>query len=140
MIVKKTVPLSENDVFAIYRLPKSTDIILVQQKNKFLLKFDESLFKKEGFVFFPFDQSKNTPLFINADIVYKNTDFEFNTTKEFSSIDITKSEYTKKVAYFVENIKNEYRKIVLSRTKSIKNNNTNLHQLFLNLEQKYKNA
>jgi len=140
MITKKTLALSENDAFAIYRIPNTEDIITIVQNNNRLNKFDDSVSKKEGFVFFPFNDDKNIPVFFVADKIYVNAGFEFNTTKTYTTRDITKTHYQQKATFFIDEIKSGYRKIVLSRTKSVTNKNTDLNKLFFALEEKYKNA
>ncbi len=132
--------LTENDVFAAYRLPDEEDYFIVLQNSKKIYHFDKACYKKRGFAIFPFDKNKNTPVFIRADQVFKNIDFSFNTGTFHENSDICKQEYTAKLNEFINEIESGYRKIVLSRTKSIQNNNTDIYQLFRALDEKYKNA
>ena len=132
--------LTENDVFAAYRLPNEEDFFIVLQNSKKMNPFDESCYKKRGFVIFPFDKSKNIPVFIHADKVFKNIDFSFKTSIIHKNDNIVKQDYIEKVNEFITAIKSGYRKIVLSRTKSITNNNVDIYRLFRALDKKYKEA
>ncbi len=137
---QNTIILSENDTFAVYRLPYSNDVTLIKQVKKDLSEFKNFLFRNKGFAFFPFDKNLNPPIFITADEIYKNANFRFKIKKSLVSSDISKKEYIEKVAFFIDRIKSEYRKIVLSRTKTINNINIDIHLLFSELESNYKNA
>lgn len=109
---------SEEDVFAAYSLPGTTDYHLVVQNKQILYPVN---FSKRGFVVSPFFQSLAQPIFqIMADEEEINENFSFRTRKPIFSRDISKKQYIVNV----EKVRNELRKIanskvILSRTKSV---------------------
>lgn len=132
--------LTTDDTFAIYRLPDSaTTYIILQEKNDFFL-FNKSAVNNKGFVFYPFDVKTHSPLFIQADKIIKNPKFSFKSEKIDKSVDIIKTEYIKKAKIFIKKTENEFTKIVLSRKKSIKNDNLEIANIFQELNKKYPNA
>ena len=132
--------LTQNDIFAVYRLPHSDKRYLILQNSKKNTLFEKKSLEKAGFAFHPFSTEKHKPLFINADDIFINKAFNFKVENTYKSVDITRNEYLNKSKLFIKEIKKGYRKIVLSRTKSIKNNNVNLFKLFEKLEISYPNA
>lgn len=140
MTIQNKLVLSSNDIFAIYRLPKTNEIIILKQNESKKILFNESCLNKKGFVFYPFDENKNIPLFIKADEVYLNKEFSFFPIESKSNKNISKVEYLEKASHFIKAIKTNFRKIVLSRTKTISKNNEDLFLLFSELEDKYKDA
>ncbi len=132
--------LTENDVFAVYRLPNDKDFFVVLQNSKKMNPFDKTCCEKQGFVFFPFDKNKNTPLFLHADMVFRNIEFSFKTSMIHKKNDISKQEYIQKLNAFISATKSAYRKIVLSRTKSVTNNSADIYRLFRALDKRYKDA
>ena len=132
--------LTQNDIFAIYKLPDSKNRITIIQNSRENILFDKYSLNKKGFVFYPFSVIKHKPLFINADEIHINKDFHLEVTSIDSSYDIIENEYLQKIDFYIKKIKAGYRKIVLSRTKSIINNNLNLFDLFKKLENSYPNA
>ncbi len=132
--------LTQNDIFAIYRLPHSDNRIIIIQNSKENILFNENSFNKKGFVFYPFSTENHPAIFINADEIHINKNFDLRIENINNSIDITKREYLKKIKFFVEEIKNGYRKIVLSRTKSLKKDSFDLFRLFIELDNSYSNA
>ncbi len=137
---QKELLLTENDVFAVYRLPNEEDFFIILQNSKKMNPFDKTCYKKQGFVIFPYDKNKNEPVFIQVDKVFKNIDFSFKTNIVYKNNDIEKQDYIKRLNEFITAIKLGFRKIVLSRTKSVPNNNTDIYRLFRALDKKYKNA
>ncbi len=77
MTFQNKLVLSTNDTFAIYRLPKTNEIIILKQNESNNILFNESCIKKKGFAFYPFNENKNIPLFIKADEIYLNKEFSF---------------------------------------------------------------
>lgn len=140
MIEQNSLILSDRDAFAVYREPYSNDIVIVKQENSHFYKFDKFFFRQKGFVLFPFDENQNKPVFIKADSIYINKKFKFDTRNKCTVVNISKDDYLLKANGFIEKIKSGFRKIVLSRTKSILRDNIDIYQLFMKLELKYKNA
>ena len=132
--------LTQNDIFAVYRLPGSKHRVIINQNLKESIPFNKDSLNKSGFVFSPFSSDKHKPLFINADKIYIEKSFEFEVKNTDNTIDINQKKYLSKINFFIKEIKKGYRKIVLSRTKSIINNNIDLFNIFKGLEISYPNA
>jgi len=132
--------LSPNDIFAIYRLPNTSETVLIKQSTDKIFVFNEPQLKDKGFVFYPFDNNMHTAIFIKADKIYKNLTFKFRISSINNEIDKTKNEYLIKANEFIEATKTTFRKIIFSRTKTIENNEISIEEIFSKLSSKYKNA
>ncbi|MDV7395140.1 chorismate-binding protein, partial [Arthrospira platensis SPKY1] len=94
----------------------------------------------KGFVFSPFDQNSEIPVFIRADKIYYNQKFCFVPDKICLLEETEKTEYLETAEKFINAINSGFRKLVLSRIKALKTKKNDVFEIFEILQRKYKNA
>ena len=131
-----------DDTFVAIRFPKAKDFFLMTPKDD-ILHFDiNDMFSKQGFVFYPFDESGENapPLFIEAKKIFINKRFSFYPeTKDFTYA-MTFDEYMDKARLFINATKDKFRKLVLSRMKNIESGVLDLYYIFEKAAKKYPGA
>ena len=134
------IQLNENDIFAAFRLPGSEQFCLMIQETDDAILFSQNAFNDKGFAFFPFDQNSELPLFIRADKIYHNQKFSFTTDKISHIQGTTEAKYLETAEKFINAVDSGFKKLVLSRTKTLTAAKNNVFELFEILEKQYKNA
>lgn len=140
MAQAKTIYFKPDDIFVIYRLPNEDETVLIRQLNNQPYDFNADKINKKGFVFHPFNNENHPAIFINADKINKNYNFKFDISEVNNEIDNTKSDYMTKADSFISATKDTFRKIILSRTKTVQNKNIPIDEIFYSLCTNYKNA
>ncbi len=145
--------INEDLPFALYRIPESSEVVLLlSRRDVEICDFEALRTKGAGFVLHPFKCSKDKPIFyINADVVL-NIDIN-----QLSNLDITlgvkcrdfflennidKEEYIKRVEKIINSInKGILEKLVFAKTKTVNYYlKSDLRNLFFNIEQNDKAA
>ena len=134
------IKLSQNDIFAAFRLPGSENFSLMIQQSDDANLLSSDSFNEKGFVFFPFDQKSELPLFIRADKIYHDQKFRLVPDKISQAQETVEAEYLETAEKFINAISSGFSKLVLSRTKTLKTTKNDVFKLFEILEKKYKNA
>ena len=137
------IKLDSADIFAAFRLPGTKSFFLITQEKKDIPFDIKDIFSKCGFVFFPFDKdNKNAPpLFIEANNIYENKKFSFYTEqKDTNPFDGSKEAYLEKADFFINATRAKFRKLVLSRTKTVKANTIDLYHIFEKAAKRYPQA
>ena len=128
--------------FVVYKKPLEHKLGLFIQNDKELITL--STFREQGFVFAPFQNTKNTVLIPGAPVYIENFDLDFDisepSTKEVVD-ENQKSKHTALVSKAIEEIKkSDLQKVVLSREQSIPLEKSNPINLFKKLITKYTTA
>lgn len=148
--------IEEDLPFALYRLPKSREVVLLlSQSDVDVSGFDDLKDKGEGFVLHPFKYSNENPIYyIKADkvlslsvddIPYSDMVSEIKYEEAFQNPDlkdINREEYLIRIKSIVDRInKGELEKLVFSKTKTIGSyRKLDLRNLFFKMEENYKDA
>ena len=132
--------LDQTDIFAAFRLPGTKETCLMIQRNESISLFDADSLNKKGFAVYPFDDKDETAIFINSDELYFNAEFCFHSENHCNSPSELKDDYLENAEIFIEAVKTNFEKLVLSRTKSVNYRGGNLYDLFKILEKKYNDA
>jgi len=129
------------DPFAVYSLPGEKDYYLVIAGDLPDAVLSPANLNEKGFILHPFMLSQESPaLFLKAEQTLKNQAFSFNTASGKSTESTAKDAYLTLANQFIRASSGEYLKLVLSRTKTIENNKTDLFELFIALQKKHTNA
>lgn len=134
------IQLNQNDIFAAFRIPGSEDFTLMLQQSNDTILFGHDSLNSKGFVFSPFDQNSEVPVFIRADKIYYNQKFCFVPDKICLLEETEKTEYLETAEKFINAINSGFRKLVLSRIKALKTKKNDVFEIFEILQRKYKNA
>jgi len=134
------IQLNQKDIFVAFRLPGSEQFCLMIQETDDAIVFDHEAFNDKGFAFFPFDQNSELPLFIRADKTYHNQKFRFAPEKISHIHGTTEAEYLETAEKFINAVSSDFKKLVLSRTKTLKTTKNDVFELFKILDKKYRNA
>ncbi|MEY8849163.1 chorismate-binding protein [Psychroserpens sp. XS_ASV72] len=138
------VHLANNLPCVVYRKPNQTLVHVILQKDDQLHITTD--FTESGFVFAPFDDSKDAVLMpFDASKVYSydlgTTDFDSNSNEISESSETDKEIHINLVKKGIETIqKGSMQKVVLSRCETQKTQNGSALQLFLKLLSGYSNA
>jgi isochorismate synthase len=134
------INLSYKDIFAAFKLPGDEDSCLMIQKDETHFSFGIDSLNLNGFAVYPFDAIKEKGIFIKADETYFNEKFCFNPENYSNRIAENREDYLQNAELFIEEVKSNFEKLVLSRTKSIKSDTGNMYELFRILGSKYPDA
>ncbi|MEM6319372.1 MAG: chorismate-binding protein [Bacteroidota bacterium] len=136
-----SIPLTDKETFALYRLPNEKDHFLVSQEDGQYSLYDNHTFDQKGFVFYPFTRSSGKPsVFIKADTVLQNPVIRFHSTHQNLTHSISKTTYIHKVNQFIGATKARFKKLIFSRIKKIDTAPGNLFRLFEALKKSYPSA
>ncbi|MBK7094053.1 MAG: chorismate-binding protein [Saprospiraceae bacterium] len=134
------INLSYKDIFAAFKLPGNEDSCLMLQKDEMLFSFGIDSLNSKGFAVYPFDDTQEKSIFIKADESYYNEEFCFYPENYSNRLKESREDYLQNAELFIDEVKSNFKKLVLSRTKSIKTDPGNIYELFKILGSKYPNA
>ena len=133
--------LTNQQSFALYRLPNALTHFLVKQKDDNHTRFDHRTFDKQGFVFYPFSKSARHPaVFIKNEVVLPNAVVHFYSEHQKELKVISKTAYLEKVRQFINATESQFKKLIFSRIKLINMPMGDLFELFKALKAAYPKA
>lgn len=132
----------EKDIFAVYSLPGESTFTLIQQREGNEMADDFPGEADRGFLFHPFEPNEKFPLiFIQADLIHRNTPFSFHPQSDHSFTSTSKKTYLQLARKFITSINHEeFNKLVLSRIESGSLKGQRASDLFHALIKTYPNA
>ena len=136
--LQQRIYLTSKDTFALYSLPDDDNHFLMRQFTNILIPFNVQTVHKEGFVFYPFEESVKYPsILIKKEAFIKNPLVQFVATHKENLTCISKNQYLRTVSKFIKATQKEYQKIIYSRIKPFQFDTGNLFELFMALKEMY---
>lgn len=140
---KLTTFYQEEKPFVVYRKPNSTDIFGFFMQDETVLFTDD--FSESGFIFAPFNSEEKAILFPfeKSEFITEKLSLDTFITDEktFSADKASKEYHIKLVEKTIKEIKkNDFKKVVISRTEEVEISDFNLLEIYQKLLQNYKNA
>ncbi|MBT8218865.1 MAG: chorismate-binding protein [Bacteroidia bacterium] len=133
----RNIALGEEDLFVVYRMPRESNHYLILDRP-----VEEKEEPQYQFIIHPFDKSSSkNPGNIISDKVHVNPRFEFYSKASCSIKATNRDEYMSNADNLIEDMKSgQLEKVVLSRIHLLKNEGTDLYDLFINMTEQYPNA
>ncbi len=135
------INIAPSSTFALYRLPNAKDHFFVQQKDGGYSDLSSASFEKEGFAFHPFQITTDCPaIFIKSDRRIPNAVVSFQSNHRTKVVESDKWNYLQQAEEFIHATKTNFKKIILSRIKTIDIQAGNLFFLFEELKKAHPSA
>ena len=135
------INIPPTETFALYRLPNATNHFLIQQKDGSYSNLSSASFETAGFAFHPFEVTPDCPaIFIKSDRQIPNATIAFQSNHRKKIVESDRWNYLQQAEEFIQATKTDFKKIILSRIKTIDVQAGNLFYLFEALKKAHPSA
>ena len=114
------INIPPTETFVLYRLPNATNHFLIQQKDGSYSNLSSASFETAGFAFHPFEVTPDCPaIFIKSDRQIPNATIAFQSNHRKKIVESDRWNYLQQAEEFIQATKTDFKKIILSRIKTI---------------------
>ncbi len=135
---QKTMRFGVEDAFAVYSMPRSNDHTLLWSDDGYTI---DKPYQHAAFVIQAFQSYNRHPIILPAHHIIFNGKFKYSTGEDCPEEETSKRDYILAAHETIEAIRrDDFTKVVLSRTKQVDRGSEDIYEIFLELKKKYINA